>query len=85
MFLIRNTKIRDHLASNELVVALAKHVPDDRGHYICYLSRQRLPTRIRIFVDFMTEQIRALDLNCMTRFNPEAPALTAVASAGLAA
>ncbi|KVL03732.1 hypothetical protein WS94_00015 [Burkholderia territorii] len=85
MFLIRNTKIRDHLASNELVVALAKHVPDDRGHYICYLSRQHLPTRIRIFVDFMTEQIRALDLNCMTRFNPEARALAPVASAGLAA
>ena len=62
-------QIRDHLASKALVVALAKHVPEDRGHYICYLSRQHLPTRIRIFVDFMTEQIRALDLNCMTQFN----------------
>lgn len=62
--------IRDYLASNELVVALAKYLPEDRGHYICYLSRQHLPTRIRIFIDFMTEQIRALDLNCMTRFNP---------------
>lgn len=78
-------QIRDHLASNELVVALAKHVPEDRGHYICYLSRQHLPTRIRIFVDFMTEQIRALDLNCMTRFNPEVPVLSSAASAGLAA
>ncbi|AXF25369.1 LysR family transcriptional regulator [Burkholderia pyrrocinia] len=66
-------QIRDHIASNELVVALAKHVPEDRGHYICYLSRQHLPTRIRIFVDFMTDQIRALDLNCMTRFNPDSP------------
>ncbi|WP_239511522.1 LysR family transcriptional regulator [Burkholderia sp. JP2-270] len=66
-------QIRDHIASNELVVALAKHVPDDRGHYICYLSRQHLPTRIRIFVDFMTEQIRALDLNCMTQFNADSP------------
>lgn len=75
-------QIRDHLASNELVVALAKYLPEDRGHYICYLSRQHLPTRIRIFVDFMTEQIRALDLNCMTRFNPDvtdesSPALAA--------
>ncbi|WP_321851987.1 LysR family transcriptional regulator [Burkholderia diffusa] len=78
-------QIRDHLASNELVVALAKHVPEDRGHYICYLSRQHLPTRIRIFVDFMTEQIRALDLNCMTRFNPEVPLLASAASPGLAA
>lgn len=75
-------QIRDHLVSNELVVALAKHVPEDRGHYICYLSRQHLPTRIRIFVDFMTEQIRALDLNCLTPFNPDAQGAS---SAGLAA
>ncbi|MDN7491273.1 LysR family transcriptional regulator [Burkholderia sp. AU31652] len=75
-------QIRDHLASKALVVALAKHVPEDRGHYICYLSRQHLPTRIRIFVDFMTEQIRALDLNCMTQFNRD---LTVASSPGLAA
>ena len=75
-------QIRDHLASKALVVALAKHVPEDRGHYICYLSRQHLPTRIRIFVDFMTEQIRALDLNCMTQFNRD---LTVASSTGLAA
>ncbi|WP_175719223.1 LysR family transcriptional regulator [Burkholderia anthina] len=75
-------QIRDHIASNELVVALARHVPDDRGHYICYLSRQHLPTRIRIFVDFMTEHIRALDLNCVTRFDA---ALQDAVSAGLAA
>ncbi|MNL58608.1 hypothetical protein D3C87_1822570 [compost metagenome] len=37
-------------------------MPSDRGHYISYLCRQHLPTRIRVFVDFMTEQIRALDL-----------------------
>ncbi|CAM2945855.1 LysR family transcriptional regulator [Burkholderia ubonensis] len=75
-------QIRDHVASNELVVALANHVPEDRGHYICYLSRQHLPTRIRTFVDFMTEQIRALDLNCTTRFNPD---IADASSAGLAA
>lgn len=40
----------------------AQHAPDDRGHYACYLSRQHLPARIRVFIDFMTEQIRALDL-----------------------
>jgi DNA-binding transcriptional LysR family regulator len=64
-------QIRDHIASNELIVALAGHAPDDRGHYICYLSRQHLPTRIRVFIDFMTEQIRALNLNCLTGFNPD--------------
>ncbi len=56
-------QIRDHVASNELVVALARYAPSDRGHYICYLSRQHLPRRIRVFIDFMTEEIRALDLN----------------------
>jgi DNA-binding transcriptional LysR family regulator len=65
-------QICDHIAANELVVALAGHAPDDRGHYICYLNRQHLPTRIRVFIDFMTEQIRALDLNCLTRFNANA-------------
>ncbi|MBM5584952.1 LysR family transcriptional regulator [Burkholderia pseudomallei] len=75
-------QIRDHLASKELVVALTKHMPEDRGHYICYLSRQYLPTRIRIFVDFMIEQIRALELNCITQFNPDTADSP---SAGLAA
>lgn len=75
-------QIRDHLASDKVVLALAKHVPEDRGHYICYLSRQHLPMRIRIFVEFMTEQIRAPDLNCMTRFNQD---IEDASSAGLAA
>jgi DNA-binding transcriptional LysR family regulator len=62
-------QICHHIAKGELLVALARHAPDDRGHYICYLSRQHLPTRIRVFIDFMTEHIRALNLNCMTDFN----------------
>ncbi len=64
-------QVCDHIARNELVMALGRHVPDDRGHYICYPCRQHLPTRIRVFIDFMTEQIRALDLNYLTEFNPE--------------
>ncbi|NOV27057.1 LysR family transcriptional regulator [Cupriavidus necator] len=63
-------QIRDHVANNELLVALGRYAPDDRGHYLCYLSRQHLPTRIRVFIDFMVEHIRALDLNCLTGFNP---------------
>jgi len=66
-------QICDHLASQELVVALQRYAPDDRGHYICYLSRQHLPTRIRVFIDFMTEQIRSLNIDCMTAFNLESP------------
>jgi DNA-binding transcriptional LysR family regulator len=61
-------EIGDHLARNELVMALRRHVPDDRGHYICYLCRQHLPSRIRVFVDFMTERIRALNLLCLDDF-----------------
>lgn len=62
-------QICNHIASGELVVVMARYAPDDRGHYICYLTRQHLPARIRVFIDFMTEQIRALDLNCLTEFN----------------
>lgn len=58
-------QICDHLARHELVMALKRYVPDDRGHYICYLSRQHLPSRIRAFVDFMTDEIRALSLVCL--------------------
>ena len=63
--------ICDRLARNELVMALRGHVPDDRGHYICYLSREHLPSRIRVFVDFMTDEIRALDLLCLGDFYRE--------------
>ncbi|AUT71227.1 LysR family transcriptional regulator [Paraburkholderia hospita] len=62
-------QISDHIARKRLVTALKRHMPEDGGHYICYLCRQHLPSRIRVFVDFMTEQIRALDLNCLTPFN----------------
>ncbi|SOZ34605.1 LysR family transcriptional regulator [Cupriavidus neocaledonicus] len=54
-------QVRGHLARHVLVEALPQHMPDDRAHYICYLCRQHLPARIRVFIDFMTEQMRALD------------------------
>ena len=58
--------ICDPLRDGALVPCLAQHVPDDHGHYICYLSRQHLPTRMRVFIDFMTTKIRAADLQCLT-------------------
>lgn len=58
--------ICDSLRSGALVPCMAQHVPDDRGHYICYLSRQHLPSRMRVFIDFMTEKIRASSLQCRT-------------------
>ncbi|MFP3787480.1 LysR family transcriptional regulator, partial [Burkholderia sp. SIMBA_024] len=32
----------------------------------CYLSRKHLPARIRVFIDYMAEQTRALDLQCLS-------------------
>ena len=58
--------ICDSLRSGALVPCLARHAPDDRGHYICYLSRQHMPSRMRVFIDFMTTRIRAADLQCLT-------------------
>ncbi len=53
-------QIREHLRAGSLVACLPQYAPDDRGHYLCYLSRQHLPGRMRAFIDYMTERIRAL-------------------------
>jgi DNA-binding transcriptional LysR family regulator len=53
----------DALRAGSLVTCLAHVAPDDGGHFLCYLSRRQLPKRIRVFVDFMTNRIRALDLD----------------------
>jgi len=63
-------QICDHLRAGTLVACLPQHAPDDRGHYICYLSRQHLPARIRVFIDYMTEHIRALDLQILESLLP---------------
>lgn len=52
------------LRQGHLVACLPQNAPDDRGHYICYLSRQHLPSRIRVFIDHMAAATRALDLDC---------------------
>ncbi|MET3234061.1 UNVERIFIED_ORG: hypothetical protein ABIC54_006277 [Burkholderia sp. 1263] len=43
-----------------------QYAPGDCGHYLCYLSRKHLPSRTRVFIDYMAEQTRALDLQCLT-------------------
>lgn len=53
----------DALCAGTLVACLDDVAPDDRGHYLCFLSRQQLPKRIRVFIDFMTTRIRALDFD----------------------
>ncbi|QCP51965.1 LysR family transcriptional regulator [Trinickia violacea] len=59
-------QVCDLLGDGQLVSCLAQHAPDDSGHYLCYLSRKHLPARIRVFIDYMTEQTRALDLHSVT-------------------
>jgi len=49
---------RDAVSAGKLVVCLDQMAPDNRSHYICYLSRRQQPARIRAFVDFMTRRIR---------------------------
>lgn len=56
-------QVCEALRAGTLVACLAHLAPDDRGHYLCYLSRQHLPKRIRVFIDFMTSRIRGLDLD----------------------
>ncbi|KCB52957.1 LysR substrate-binding domain protein [Bordetella hinzii 1277] len=54
-------QVRDHLRAGRLVAFLPQYAPDDRGHYLCFMGRQHLPARMRLFIDYMTEQIRALE------------------------
>jgi DNA-binding transcriptional LysR family regulator len=56
------------LREGRLVACLPEYAPEDRGHFICYLSRRHLPSRIRVFVDYMTAAIRALELHCASDF-----------------
>ena len=57
----------DALHDGRLVSCLRQYAPDDRGHYLCYLSREQLPKRVRAFIDFMTTEIRRIDLDTMPR------------------
>ena len=66
-------QVCDHLRAGTLVACLPQYAPDDRGHYLCFLSRQHLPARMRVFIDYMTERIRALDLQILDSLLP-APA-----------
>jgi LysR family transcriptional regulator for bpeEF and oprC len=59
-------QVCDLPGNGQLLRCLAQHAPEDGGHYLCYLSRKHLPARIRVFIDYMTEHTRALDLQCMT-------------------
>jgi LysR family transcriptional regulator, regulator for bpeEF and oprC len=63
-------QVCEHLRAGRLVACLAPYAPDDRGHYVCYLSRLQLPARVRVFIDYMSSAVRALDLRCATGLIP---------------
>lgn len=69
------------LREGRLVSFLPQYAPEDRGHFICYLSRKHLPSRIRVFIDHMTAAIRALQLHCAGEFF-DANARAAIDAAG---
>ena len=66
-------QVSEHLREGRLLACLAPYAPDDRGHYVCYLSRRHLPARIRSFVDYVTEAVRAMDLQYVTGLSSSEP------------
>nr|WP_307727380.1 LysR family transcriptional regulator [Telluria mixta] len=56
-------QIREHLRAGRLVACMPEYAPDDRGHFLCYLSRHHMPMRVRVFVDDISQRIRALGLD----------------------
>jgi len=61
-------QVRDALRAGLAVSCLDGVAPDDRGHYLCYLSRHQLPKRIRAFIDFITSEVRALDMDALSQW-----------------
>ncbi|HLI11237.1 MAG TPA: LysR family transcriptional regulator [Alphaproteobacteria bacterium] len=50
-----------HIAAGRLVPVLTDYIARRRGHYVCYLDRHHLPSRIRVFVDFLCGKMRTGD------------------------
>jgi len=69
--------VGDALRSGALLGCLYSSVPDDRGHYLCYLDRRQQPKRIRAFIDYMTAHIRGLDLDVTGQWAKTAQAANA--------
>jgi len=59
---------RAALDAGAVLSCLDRYAADDRAHYLCYLSRRQLPKRIRAFIDFITAEIRALDVDVVTHW-----------------
>ncbi len=71
-----NYQVREALRAGTVVTCLDSYAPHDRGHYLCYLSRRQLPKRIRAFIDFSTQRVRALDLDVASHWEARQQAAT---------
>lgn len=80
-----NYQAREALRAGLAVTCLDRYAPDDRGHYLCYLSRRQLPKRIRAFIDFITTEVRALDLDVVTHWESSLQSAVALDTAAPAA
>jgi DNA-binding transcriptional LysR family regulator len=70
---LANYQVSDSLNCGQLTTCLASYAPAERGHYLCYLSRQHLPARARAYVDYMTSQVRTLLASSTTRIHDATP------------
>jgi DNA-binding transcriptional LysR family regulator len=52
--------VRDELNQGALVRCLDEFAVNDRSHYLCYLSRQHQPRRVRTFIDYISARLRTL-------------------------
>jgi len=62
-------QVSDLVRTGQLLTCLERHAPDDRGHFLCYLSRAQLPARVRVYIDYMTIHARALLESSTTRIH----------------
>ena len=71
-------QVREALRTGRVVTCLDRYAPLDRGHYLCYLSWRQLPRRVRAFIDFSTQQVRAMDLDVLSHWETSRQAATQV-------
>jgi len=51
-------QVAEALQSGQLTTCIAPYAPAERGHYLCYLSREHIPARARVYIDYMTAHTR---------------------------
>lgn len=52
-------EVAEHLATGKLVPLMLDHIPEPQTLGVLYPSRQLIPAKIRVFVDFLAEEARA--------------------------